>query len=139
VPVVRRFGHAFLLCNSSLQAYLLESLNRNPCYLTELELQRLHRRFGHPSVERLLKLLGRAGHDTDKKTLKHLTKYCHFCQKHSKSLGRFRFTLQDDVEFNYCIIVDIMYISSNPLLHMVDEGTRFQAGRWLQNISAKHT
>ena len=27
VPIVRRFGHAFLLCNSSLQAYLLESLN----------------------------------------------------------------------------------------------------------------
>ena len=25
------------------------------------------------------------------------------------------------------------------LLHVVDEGTRFQAGRWLQNISAKHT
>ena len=32
-----------------------------------------------------------------------------------------------------------MYISGSPLLHVVDEGTRFQAGRWLQNISAKHT
>src|SRR5271155_1799902 len=32
-----------------------------------------------------------------------------------------------------------MYISGSPLLHIVDEGTRFQAGRWLQNISAKHT
>jgi hypothetical protein len=139
VPVVRRFGHAFLLCNSSLQAYLLESFESNPCYLTEPELQRLHRRFGHPSVERLLKLLGRAGHDTNKKTLEHLTKYCHFCQKHGKSPGRFRFTLRDDIEFNYCIIVDIMYISGSPLLHVVDEGTRFQAGRWLQDISAKHT
>jgi hypothetical protein len=133
VPIVRRFGHAFLLCNSSLQAYLLESFESNPCYLTEVELQRLHRRFGHPSVERLQRVLDRAGHghDIDKKTLKHLTKYCHFCQKHSKSLGRFRFTLWDDVEFNYCIIVDIMYISGSPLLHVVDKGTRFQAGRWL--------
>ena len=32
-----------------------------------------------------------------------------------------------------------MYISGAPLLHIVDEGTRFQAGRWLQDISAKHT
>src|SRR5271167_2038900 len=69
VPVVRRFGHAFLLCNSSLHSFLLESLELNPCYLTEVELQRLHRRFGHPSVERLQRVLDRAGHDdVDKKT-----------------------------------------------------------------------
>ena len=139
IPVVRKFGYAFLLCNSSLQTHLLESFDLNPCYLTETELQRIHRRFGHPSVERLQRVLDRAGHDTDKKALKHLTKYYHFCQKHGKSPERFRFTLRDDVEFNYSIIVDIMYISGNPLLHIVDEATRFQAGRWLQNISAKHT
>jgi hypothetical protein len=125
VPIVRRFGHAFLLYNSSLQTYLLESFESNPCYLIEVELQRLHRRFGHPSVERLQRVLDRAGHDVDKKTLEHLTKYCHLCQKYGKSPGRFRFTLREDVEFNYCIIVDIMYISGSPLLHVVDEGTRF--------------
>jgi hypothetical protein len=139
VPVVRRYGHAFLLCNSSLQSYLLESFESNPCYLTEVELRRLHRRFGHPSVERLQKLLDRAGHDIDRKTLEHLTKYCHSCQIHGKSLGRFRFTLRDDVNFNYNIIVDIMYISGAPLLHVVDEATRFQTGRWLQDMSAKNT
>jgi hypothetical protein len=31
VPVVRRFGHAFLLSNSSLQSYLIESFEQNPC------------------------------------------------------------------------------------------------------------
>ena len=97
----------------------------------EVELQRLHHRFGHPSAERLQRVLDQVGHDIDKKALEHLTKYCHLCQKHGKSLGRFHFTLWDDVEFNYCIIVDIMYISGSPLLHVVDEGTRFQAGRWL--------
>jgi hypothetical protein len=139
VLVVRRFGHAFLMCHSSLQSYLLESFELNPCYLTDTELRRLHRRFGYPSVERLQRLLDRAGHDTNKKTLEHLTKYCHSCQKHGKSLGRFRFTLRDDVEFNFNIIIDIMYISGKPILHVVDEATRFQARRWLQNISAKHT
>lgn len=139
VPVFRRFGHAFLLSNSSLQSYLIGSFDQNPCYLTEAELRRLHRRFGHPSAKRLEKLLTRAGHDIDKKSLEYLTKYCHFCQKHGKSPGRFRFTLRDDVEFNFNIIVDIFYINSRPVLHIVDESTRFSAGKFLQNISAKHT
>jgi hypothetical protein len=111
----------------------------NPCYLTDVELRRLHRRFGHPSVERLQKLLYSAGHETDRLAIEQLTKFCHYCQKFGKSPGRFRFTLRDDVNFNYNIIVDIMYISGSPLLHIVDEGTRFQAGRWLRDISAKHT
>ena len=32
-----------------------------------------------------------------------------------------------------------MYIDGNPLLHIIDEATRYQAARWLQNLSAKHT
>jgi hypothetical protein len=32
-----------------------------------------------------------------------------------------------------------MYIDGNPLLHIIDEATRYQATRWLQNLSAKHT
>ena len=33
--------------------------------LTEIELRQLHRRFGHPSVQRLANVLQRAGHDVD--------------------------------------------------------------------------
>ncbi|SLM34183.1 integrase core domain protein [Lasallia pustulata] len=76
---------------------------------------------------------------TKLKTLEHLTKYCLHCQKHGKLPSRFKFILQDDVNFNYSIIVDIMYIDNSPILHIVDEATRFQAARWLFNISAKHT
>ncbi len=32
-----------------------------------------------------------------------------------------------------------MYIKNNLILHVIDEVTRFQAARWLQNINAKHT
>jgi hypothetical protein len=141
VPVVRRYGHPFLLWDSSLQSYLCDSFCENPCYLTDIELRQLHRRFGHPSVDKLQKLLFKAGHtDIERTALEQLAKYCHHCQKHSKGPGRFRFTLRDDeINFNYNIIVDIMYISGAPLLHIVDEATRFCAGRWLQDISAKHT
>src|SRR6266516_285391 len=142
VPVFRRFGHPFLLWEESLQSFIAHSFDQNPCYLTTTELRRLHRRFGHPSVDRLYKVLERSGHDDiDKQAIDHLTKYCSHCQKHGKSPGRFKFALREDQDsdFNHSIFVDIMYIDGKPILHVIDEATRFQAARWLQNISAKHT
>lgn len=119
----------------------MQSFDLNPCYLTDTELRQLHRRFGHPSAMRLRLLLERSGHgdDLDKNVLDRLTKYCTFCQKHGKSPRRFKFTLRDDINFNFSIIVDIMYIDNSPVLHIVDESTRYQAARWLRDVSAKHT
>ena len=137
-PVVCRYGHAFLMWHTPTYSLVAESLDVNPCYLTEVELRRLHRRFGHPSVRRLEAVLHRAGHKVDVRVLRHLTKYCDACQRHGRSPGRFSFTIKDDVNFNFNVIVDILYIIGKPVLHIVDEATRFQAGRWLKNISAKH-
>lgn len=141
IPICRRFGHPFLLWDTHLYTYIVQSFDVNPCFLTETELRRLHRRFGHPSASRLRILLERSGHDDglNKAALERLTRYCSFCQKHGRSPGRFKFTLTEDSEFNYSIIVDIMYIDNSPILHIVDESTRFQAARWLTNITAKHT
>lgn len=52
-PVIRAYGHAWLLWDQHLITLVTESFNCNPCYLTDVELRRLHKRFGHPSVERL--------------------------------------------------------------------------------------
>lgn len=98
----------------------------------------MHCRFEHPSVRRLQQVLERSGHNVEIHTLEHLTKYCEHCQKHGQSPGRFSFTIKDDIEFNYNVIVDILYIEGEPVLHLVDEVTCFQAGRWLKDISAKH-
>jgi len=38
IPVVRRFGHSFLLWNTSLQSFITESFKCNPCFLTNVEL-----------------------------------------------------------------------------------------------------
>lgn len=37
-----------------------------------------------------------------------------------QTLRRFKFTLTDDWEFNYKIIVDIMYLDSKLVLYIVD-------------------
>lgn len=72
VPVVFRFGHAWFF----LDRYQpLASV----CFLSELELRRLHQRFGHPSVRRLHKLLLRAGHEALVDTLEEIRKMCHHC------------------------------------------------------------
>jgi hypothetical protein len=112
-----------------MQAYVNESFDLNLCYLTESKLRQLHRRFDHSSIRKLYDLLERSDHEVKKSVLKKLIKFCIFCQKHEKSSEGFKFILRDDVNFNYSIIVDIMYIDNNLILHVVDETTRFQAAR----------
>jgi hypothetical protein len=134
VPVVRKWGHPFMLLGSEGTSEVMAS------HLTETELRQLHRRFGHPSVQRLVRILQRAGHEeVEQQAIEKLTKFCHYCQMNSKSPGRFKFTLKDEYEFNYSVIVDIMYLTGKPVLHVIDEATAFQAARFLLTISAKET
>jgi Reverse transcriptase (RNA-dependent DNA polymerase) len=131
-PVTRRFDHPFIMW----------TVPTTIAYLTEPELRQLHRRFGHPAVERLIAVLNRAGHSDPKhqELLRKITQFCTLCQRHGQSPRRFKFTLRsDNVEFNHTIYVDVMYINNSPILHVVDEATRFQATRWLDNMSAQHT
>jgi hypothetical protein len=85
-------------------------------------------------------LLKRFDHEVKKAALKNLIKFCTFCQKHVKSFEEFKFILKDDVNFNfnYSIIVNVMYIENHLILHVVHDVTRFQTVKWLQNISVKY-
>ena len=68
-----------------------------------------------------------------------IIKFCHYCQMKGKSPQHFKFTLKIDVDFNYEIIVDIIYLDGKPLLHAVDAATVFLAGQYLNSMSAKDT
>lgn len=138
-PIVRRFGHPFMVWERAYGTFLVDTFDANPCFLTEKELRRLHRRFGHPSTDRLHRVLERAGHDVEAKAIEKIAKFCHHCQIHGKSPGRFKFTLREDLHFNHTIIVNIMFIDNKPVLHSGDEATRFQAARFLQKMTAKAT
>jgi hypothetical protein len=109
-------------------------------FLTETELRQLHRRFGHPAVMRLVKLLKNAGHNNFKeRTLKEITKFCHHCQLNSSAPRQFKFTLKDNRHFNYKILVDVMYLGNRLVLHVVNASTAFQGAKFLSAISAKET
>ena len=55
----------------------------------------------------------------------------------SKAPRRFKFTLKDDFEFNFKIIIDVIYINGKLVLHIVDIATAFQAVRFLKDLSVK--
>lgn len=62
---------------------------------------------------------------TDKKIINNLIKYCTHCQKYENLPGCFKFTLKDDANFNYSILINIMYIDGHLILHVVDMTIRF--------------
>jgi hypothetical protein len=129
-PVTRKWGHAW---------FHLSKEDTTQTFLTEVELRRLHRRFGHPSVERLYKLLNRAGHETRSEDLRAIEELCHHCQVNSQAPRRFKFTLKEDQEFNYEVVVDVMHLSGKSVLHVVDYATSFGAAGFLPSNSAKDT
>ena len=66
-PVVRAFGHPWLLLDPLQSLVHTSPRDTNwgnelvTCHLTEVELRQLHRRFGHPSAGRFIRVLERAG------------------------------------------------------------------------------
>ena len=128
--LVKRGGHLWLEMPTEIH---------HTYFLTETELRRLHRRFGHPESGRLASILERAGQEFSRKAIKRLTEYCRHCQLHGQSPRRFRFSVNGPFEFNHGVIMDIMTLSSRPVLHLVDEATAFQAATFLRDYSAKTT
>ena len=63
--------------------------------------------------------------------LQRITKFYIFYQKHSRFFDRFRFILKNEnnVYFNYIIVIDILYIDDNLILQVIDKETLFQVAR----------
>jgi hypothetical protein len=140
--MIRRYDHAFLLWKILTYSLIIESFDQNSCMLIEIELRRLHCRFDHFSTRRLYAILDRSDHEVDFKVIDYFIKFCHHCHVHEKSSNRFSFTLKDDLEFNYNVIVNIFYLKiknvNKSILHLVNETIRFQTDRWLKDITARH-
>ena len=150
LPIFRSFGHPFMVWNlpfSTLSASFLSALPPMESFLTELELRRLHRRFGHPANRRLLDLMDRAGQHTHPQMkrqhedlLAKIAKFCTFCQRHRRSPGRFKFTLRSedaDAQFNHTVFMDVFWLDEKPTLQVVDMATLFHAARWLPNMTGQ--
>jgi hypothetical protein len=55
-----------------------------------------------------------------------------------KSPERFKFTLRDDYNFNFEVIINIIYLNGKPVLQIIDAATSFQTVRFLKDILVKN-
>ena len=136
--VICRYNHAFFAWYISIFNITIEFFNHNFCFLIDVKLRRLHHCFDHLFVRRLQHVFKWFNHEFEIKALKHFIKYCEHCQKHGKSFDKFNFIIKNNVNFNYNIIINILYINNKSIFHIINDAIRFQIEQWLRKIFAKH-
>ena len=129
VPIIWRDGHLYASMCFAVSTF----------YKT-VQLRKLHRSFFHPSAEKLYNLLERAGLEAvtseTLERLKGIVVSYEPCQRIRNAPLRFRVTIgHENVRFNARAFVDIMYLVGKPVLHIIDEATRFSAARFLTKMS----
>ncbi len=111
-------------------------------FFTRAQLMKLHGQFAHPTATRLYNILRRAPPEETSAenvgVLDDRTKLCDPCQRIQRGPNRFRVSFgAEDTRFNEIVVMDVMYLDWKPVLHIVDEGTRFSAARFVSDVSTK--
>lgn len=111
-------------------------------FFTKTELQKLHLHFIHPNVRKLYNLIKIARSDIvnadTKPTLEEIV--AAYRTFHEQRARPYLFCVSiptDDISFNHRFTVDLMWLRSNPLLHIVDTQRRFQSAILLKAESAR--
>lgn len=125
----KRWGQAFIVLGSHFT-----------CHFTEQDLRNLHRRFGHPNVQKLSNVLicttGKKIAPQTFHILRQIQKHCKYFQRYGGKHQHLKFNLRDDtLAFNHSIYCDILTIDKRPVIHVGDEATRFQATQRLANMT----
>ena len=107
---------------------------------TRSQLGKLHKQFFHPSAEKLFNLLKKARLEETTaealRILQDLSKRCDPCKRIHTAPTRFRVSFgAENGRFNERVLLDIVTIDGKPVLHIVDEGTRFSAARFVPDVS----
>ena len=128
VPVVVKNGHMFVQWNQSEVLF------------TRKQLSQLHDRFGHPSARSLMNVLKRAEMSaTTKRILDDITNRCKACQTFARKPSTFQVSMpMDDIFFYHEIEVDLFWIDSKAVLHIIDRGTRYSVAKFVEKVSAEH-
>ena len=96
---------------------------------------KLHKQFAHPAPERLKKLIRNSGVDDDNimKLVDNISDSCDICKRFRKPPSRPVVGFPLASEFNQTVAMDIKYINSQPVLHMIDHASRFSTACLLRN------
>ena len=129
IPLSKRAGA--LLDESSLPSITLTSSAMS----SELENKhsmavKLHKQFSHPTSDRLIHLLRKAGYDDDDlyKEVIGVTKDCQICKVYRKPSARPVVGMPLATQFNECVAMDLKQFAPGIwFLHLIDHATRFSA------------
>ncbi len=94
-------------------------------------LLKLHKQFGHASVEKLQKLLVAAGNNDSEciKILEDIVTHCETCIRHSKPTPKPAVALPMASTYNETVAIDLHELEPGVwYLHVIDHYTRFSAG-----------
>ena len=126
LPIARAAGHAWLRTGY---------VRHQSVYYTKPELAKLHRHFRHPGPGKLYDILRRTKpEDLSKNTLDHLVEIsnaCKTCTELSRKEVTFKARMKEMVVFNRKVALDLMYLDSRPVLHVVDRDTDFGAAKFV--------
>ena len=105
------------------------------------ELKKMHLGLYHPSTEKLINLIRRANSQDatgeTSKILEQIAAQCRTCQYHSPRPTTFKATVPGGIVFNRQVILDLMWIASKPVLHLIDADTRDSAATFLGGESTE--
>ena len=144
-----RSGHYCIPLTKKKRAIIEHSSENNPKsnitlvvsnHLTAKEVaQKLHVQFSHPSPNRLASLVESANPKNAKailKEIKSVSKNCHICKEYRKAPRRPIVGLPLAHSFNEVLQIDLKFINSKIILHMIDSATRLSSCTILSSKSA---
>lgn len=128
-PLTYKHGHVFYEWDTS------------EMFFTRQELTWLHLHFMHPSSERLFYLIARVNPTKATPSVKELinsiTNACSSCQSFKSAPLRFKPSVpKDHLIFKHTISVDFVCRNERPVLHVIDENTKFRNACFLKSKSS---
>eukprot|EP00971_Amphidinium_carterae_P030095 591580-Amphidinium_carterae.1 len=98
-------------------------------------LRRLHVRWWHCSAERMLGILRTCGvTESVLAEVRGVCDSCAICRKWHKPNPKPRTTSRLSTAFNETVQLDILYIERKPVVHMIDEATRFSVAAFVPRV-----
>ena len=99
---------------------------------------KLHRQFAHPSKEKLLQLIKKAGepwcnNQNLMEEINNASSNCATCKLYKKTLRRPIVVLPMATEFQETVAMDLKFYSGKILLHLVDHSTRLSTSSFIPN------
>ena len=125
--------------------HLYVEWSRNLILYTRSDLLKIHKRFAHPTAEKLQEFVKRANPEEYSRTvetiLEDIVPKCNSCQRMAPKPYTFQVSVPEDIQFNHEFVTDITWIESRPhrpALYIVDRGTHFSAARFLIKDSSEY-